>query len=256
VAASVLLLLLVRDASLAIQAKVSKKVAEKMGNFPGPMKDKASQRLAEVASKRITPSKVASQLGGKLMKKMPKKMKQKGLTVEIKQVFCEGPYVVLELQVQHVDMVAAEKAMREVNTEQDEDEDDEDDDEAASNTVAGTLIEWSLYLMGTRNQKKLEEGFLATQVQAKLQTAMAEMMNEKLQEKQIIADCDIVKEEKQARYFYAKLQEVRADLENNEQQQRNNPIKEFRKKLAHHHNTSSSTENKDGGGGSSSDSDF
>jgi hypothetical protein len=113
--------------------------------------------LAEVASKRITPSKVASQLGGKLIKKIPKKMKEKGLTVEMEQVFCEGPYVVLALQVQHVDMVAAEKAMREDKTLT---SDIEEEDEA-SNTVAGTLLQWSLYLMGSTNQKKLEEGFIA-----------------------------------------------------------------------------------------------
>jgi hypothetical protein len=198
--------------------------------------------LAEVASKRIKPSKVAIQLGGKLVKKMPKKMKEKGLTVEMEQVFCEGPYVVLQLQVQHVDMVAAEKAMREDKTKTATPLDDDiEQEDQASNTVAGTLIQWSLYLMGSTNQKKLEEGFLATQVQAKLETAMAEMMNEKLQEKQIIADCDIVKEEKQARYFYAKLQEVRAEVEA-QKSKNSNPIKEFRKILSHH-SSQNSTDN-------------
>lgn len=70
-------------------------------------------------------------------------------------------------------------------------------------------------------------------MQAKLETGIAEMMNEKLQEKQIVADCNIVKEEKQARYFYAKLKEVRADLEA-QKSKNNNPIKEFRKILSRH----------------------
>lgn len=91
-------------------------------------------------------------MGQKMCEKIPKKMKEKGLTVEMEEVFCEGPYVVIQLQVQHVDTIAVEKAQREenVNVRQDQ-----------SSSVAGSLLEWSMWLMGQSNQQKLEGGFLA-----------------------------------------------------------------------------------------------
>lgn len=102
------------------------------------------------------------------------------------------------------------------------------DDDANSSSVAGALLEWSLKLIGRGNQQKLEGDFLPKKVQDKLQTEMMNMMAEKFEEKRLEADVEIIKEEKQARFFYSKLREVRAVME---EQKGTNPLKELRKKM-------------------------
>lgn len=140
----------VHDASEAIKAKVSVKVSD--SKLPQPVTESVSGRVGTAGSKVVAPSKIAGRMGQKMCEKIPKKMKEKGLTVEMEEVFCEGPYVVIQLQVQHVDTIAVEKAQREenVNVRQDQ-----------SSSVAGSLLEWSMWLMGQSNQQKLEGGFLA-----------------------------------------------------------------------------------------------
>ena len=194
-------------------------------NLPKHIRGIAVKHAGEIASKRVTPSKVAEKMGAKLCKILPKKMKEKGLTVRLEEVFREGPFVVLQLQVQHVDLVTMEKVRNEEISRS-----SEEDEEAASNNFAGTLIDWSLKLIGTTNQKKLEESFLPAKVQAKLETSLTTMMGEKFKEKQIQADIKIVKEKRQARYFYEQLREVRLAME---QVKRTNPFKQFRKKLSY-----------------------
>ena len=211
----------VDDASETIKAKVAQKVEK--SKLPPPIKPLVAKHAGQAASKLMTPSKIAKTMGAKMCKVLPKKMKEKGLTVELEEAFREGPYIVLQLQVLHVDAAAVEKSMREENADL-----TEDDEAAATNTIAGTLIEWSYKLIGAENQKKLEEGFLSAKVQAKLETAMAVMMAEKFEQKQLKAQIQILKEEKQARYFYGKIKEVRmifAELEGN------NPISDLRKNM-------------------------
>ena len=193
----------VHDASEAVKAKVTEKV--ELSKLPKIFKGIAIKRAGEIVSKRITPSKVAEKMGTKLCEKVPEKMKEKGLTVELEEVFREGPFIVLQLQVQHVDVVMLEKVRAEENASVL----DEEDEDAATKTVAGTLIEWSLKLIGANNQKMIEESFLPAKVQAKLEKALGTMMGEKLEEKQIKADINVVKEEMQARFFFAQLKEVR-----------------------------------------------
>jgi hypothetical protein len=210
----------VHDASKVIKAKVSARVND--SKLPKPVKGIVAGRAAKVASKLMKPPKIAEKMGKKICKKIPKKMKEKGLTVEMEEVFREGPYVVLQLQVQHVDTIAVEKAQREENVDLGQ------DDDAQSSSVAGALLDWSMWLIGQNNQKKLEGGFLPQKVQAKLQTKMMAMMADKFEEKQLKADVEIMKEEKQARFFYSRLKAVRLAAE---EAQGTNPIKKLKKKM-------------------------
>jgi hypothetical protein len=190
--------------------------------IPEPMKKTVAKKAANAASVMVRPSDIAKGMGKKMCKKMPAKMKEKGLTVVMEEVYREGPYIVLELQVQHVDTVAIENSQREENADLTQ------DDDANSSSVAGALLEWSLKLIGRGNQQKLEGDFLPKKVQDKLQTEMMNMMAEKFEEKRLEADVEIIKEEKQARFFYSKLREVRAVME---EQKGTNPLKELRKKM-------------------------
>jgi hypothetical protein len=200
---------------------VTEKVKD--SSLPKPIKGLAAKGAAKAASKMVTPSVIAEKMAKKLCKTLPKKMSEKGLTVEVKPVFCEGPYVVLQLQVQHVDTLAVEKSQSEKNADLTK------DDDASKSSFAGLMLEWSLKLIGQKNQKKLEEDFLPQQVQEKLKNEMAIIMAEKFEEKQLTAEVEILKEDKQARYFYLKLQEVKAAKEEKEGK---NPIKTLMMKMS------------------------
>ena len=158
-----------------------------------------------------------------MTKKIPQKMKAKGVTVDMKEVFREGPYVVLQLQVIHVDMVAVERSMQESeetsaapSSAVDGDSSDDDASTASSasaNTVAGALLQWTYTLIGAKNQARLESQFLPPKVQAKLETGMAEMLSSTFAEKKLHAEIRVMKEANQARFFYNKLKQVREEEE-------------------------------------------
>jgi hypothetical protein len=83
---------------------------------------------------------VAKVLGPKMCRKLPKKMKEKGLTVEMEEVFREGPYVVLQMQVIHVDTAV-------LGTDGNE-----------SSLLSG-WINLFMELVGVGYQKKIEEDY-------------------------------------------------------------------------------------------------
>jgi hypothetical protein len=170
------------------------------------MKDSIAQRAGQVMSKRIKPSTLAQKIGGKLCERMPPKMADMGLTVAMEEVFREGPFVVMQLQVQHVDTLAVEKAQRLENADLTQSDLDTTTNEA---TLASALLEWCLKLIGTDKKKQLEEDFLPEKVQSKLATKILEVMTEKFDRQGLVIYIEILKEEQQARFFYRQLREVR-----------------------------------------------
>ena len=48
---------------------------------------------------------LAQQVSSKLLRKVSMKMKEKGVTVGMEEIFREGPYIVFQLRVSHVDTV-------------------------------------------------------------------------------------------------------------------------------------------------------
>ena len=83
--------------------------------------------------------------------------------------------------------------------------------------------------MGQDNQRKLEEDFLPAKVQAKLGDKMMATMEEKFEDMHLKAECQIIKEENQARYFYSKIRDIRAAAA---EERNSGPLKEFRRKLS------------------------
>lgn len=141
----------------------------------------------------------------------------------LEEVFREEHYFVLELQVQHVDALTAEKAKREsffyLSRE----------DLDSSSSIAGTLLDWTLKLMGEGNQRIFEGGYLPAKVQEKLEKQMMRMMMEKFENMNLKAEVKILKEEKQGRYFFSKLKAIRQEVRAGRLK---NPLRELRKKLS------------------------
>ena len=72
----------------------------------------------------------------------------------------------------------------------------------------GSLVGYGLGLIGSNNQQWVEEGYLPKLVHKKLESAMGEILIEKLEAKKMLADTTVLGEAKQARYFFAKYREI------------------------------------------------
>mmetsp|Transcript_29074 Transcript_29074/g.54635 ORF Transcript_29074/g.54635 Transcript_29074/m.54635 type:complete len:222 (-) Transcript_29074:176-841(-) len=186
----------------AVKAKVKEKIQR--SKLPKSLKKGVGKRAGVVASKRVKPSRIAEKMGTKLCEKMPREMAERGLMVEMEEVFREANYLVIQLQVQHVDAKALERAQRVEYADL-----TMDDDAVNESTFTSELLAWCLKMIGGDNQKRLEETFLPEKVQAKMETKILETMTDKFEKKGIEADVAILREENQARYFYQKLKDVR-----------------------------------------------
>lgn len=187
--------IIVLDARYAVQQKVRAKIDKT--SMPQPFKDAAKKVGAKVASKLATPSVVAQKMSQEMPRHMPLKMAEKGMTVHAEAVFQEGPYLVVQLQVQRVDtaMMVEIKAL-------------ERKEQRWSAIVE--FLTWLMGLLGAKNQKSLEEEFLPRVVQKKIESIMTDMLKVRMEEDvQMQAETKVLGEDKQARYFFEKLKEVR-----------------------------------------------
>ena len=107
-----------------------------------------------------------------------------------------GPYVVFSVQVIKVDAVvlAAKKSKS----------------EDSAFFQMSSLVGVGLGIIGSNNQQWVEEGYLPKIVQKKLETAMGEILSEKLQKQKMVAETYVLGEAKQARYFFAKYREIQS----------------------------------------------
>lgn len=188
--------IIILDATEGVKQKVKDNI-DKM-NLPKGMSEAAKKLGSRAASKMATPDVIASKMGQEMPKKMPKEMSEKGMVVEAETVFQEGPYLVVQLQVQKINSVL----MAEVKALEAQ--------EHKYDWLIGLLIKF-LQFLGVKNQKTLEEQYLPRVVQSKMGSLMDEMLKVKLEEEmKMDAECKVLGEDKQARYFFGKLKEVRA----------------------------------------------
>jgi hypothetical protein len=68
------------------------------------------------------------------------------------------------------------------------------------------MLEWCLKLIGTNDQRKLEEEYLPEKVQMKLETKLLELLTDKCKQNKL--DIMILREDKQARFFYQTLKQL------------------------------------------------
>lgn len=180
------------DAKQAIKDTVNKRVSK--APLPGPIKKLAGKAAYQVAREVVTPSAIAKKVGKKLCKKIPAKMEKKGISAVLEEVFREETYVVLQLQVQHVETVALTRSQS-----------------SGTRRIIDLFIffiQMFFVLIGVKSKKSIEENILPPLVQTNLESALDELMEEKLLKKKLIAETKVLAESKQARYFFAKLQEV------------------------------------------------
>jgi hypothetical protein len=84
--------------SAAVKERVTKRL-ERAVVIPNAMIAQAAQTASDLTS----PKYVAQALAQTLCRKLPEKLKKKGITVKMEEVFRENTLVVLQMQVIHVD---------------------------------------------------------------------------------------------------------------------------------------------------------
>ena len=77
--------------------------------MPKQVKNQAARGASSLTNAGI----VAQQVSQKLLKEIPKGVKEKGVTVNIEELFREGPYMVFQVRVVHVDVLALTHAKME-----------------------------------------------------------------------------------------------------------------------------------------------
>jgi len=184
---------------------IDKKLSTKLKGVPKPLANMATKAATTMA----TPERVAQLLAQEMPQKLVEKMAAKGMTAAAELGFVQGPYVVVQLQIQSVDPAA----LVEAQTKDVYDEDGELDESATLQPDMATKIlnwmEWFLQMIGIERQRSLQDEFLPKLIQSKMETMMGEVMAEKLDSKGLQAISKVLPEEKQARYFHSTLRELR-----------------------------------------------
>lgn len=164
---------------------------------------------------------------------------EKGITTFVEEIFREGPYVVFQLQVQHVNLATLTQSKlggtSSVEEENDGDKSKKKKDDDHTSAKKGEIIDatmkpaqpqdvkhWFMHmlelffqLIGLSHQRKIEEDVLPDLIHRKLESAMGEILAEKMGEKFLEAESKVCSAANQARYFFDKLKEVRKGEEKN-----------------------------------------
>jgi hypothetical protein len=116
--------IVVIDASEAIANKVSTRVKD--SKVPKRLRRVVTAAATRIAGNIFTLGKVAKKVSKKICHVLPEKMLLGGITAVVEEVFREGPFVVFQLQVQHVDLaILTEKQLdKEMKAGDDKDDDD------------------------------------------------------------------------------------------------------------------------------------
>ena len=103
--------------------------------LPKPVKNQAARRASEMT----TPRMLVHQLSQAILEKIPEECKQKGITVEMEEVYREGPFIVFQLRVLHVDAVVLSNDL-------------------TSESFA-SFVQWCVESMGEEWQESLEKDY-------------------------------------------------------------------------------------------------
>jgi hypothetical protein len=125
------IIIIVHNVTEAVKARVSKKL-ERAVMIPNAVKNQAAQQAGQLTS----PKYVTHILAQTLCKKVPENLQKQGVTVQMDEVFREHTYVVLQLNIKHVNPLTM-----------------------ISSAWTETSLSWLLDSMGASNRKKVEEGY-------------------------------------------------------------------------------------------------
>mmetsp|Transcript_20543 Transcript_20543/g.33030 ORF Transcript_20543/g.33030 Transcript_20543/m.33030 type:complete len:244 (+) Transcript_20543:171-902(+) len=190
--------LIIHNVSEAVKERVTKRL-EKAVVIPNKMIASAAQRASELTTPRI----VAQALAQTLCKKFPEKLKKKGVTVKMQEVFRENKFVVLQLRIIHVNPLSLASAWTEMG------------------------ISWILDSIGTTNRKKFEDDYLPHLLTTLLAATIPKMLQSKMSNKKIEAETKVLKAQDQPIYFQKKVNQLRASQA--DEKWNMNPFKTFRR---------------------------
>lgn len=216
--------ILVLDATHAVKLRVGNKISQ--SSLPKPLKELAKRTAPKIASEWTSPKVVAQKLSKKLCEKLPQKMNERGMNVKVEEVFREGPYVVLQLQVQHVNLLELIKSIQNNEDEDDGNLIDDDDDDAGTTgksttkrsdttcsdlikTIISVVCSWFFWLIGIEGQFALESYYFPRMIQSKMDRLVAAVLEEKLSDQKMDAVAQVLPESKQARYFYEIISQIK-----------------------------------------------
>lgn len=205
--------LMVTDPSQAVQRAVQKRIAER--DLPKPLHKVANKVGQRVAKRVATPEFVANIMSEKLPLELTKKLKKRGITGVADTVFVEAPYIVIQLQVQHVE------THRLVESKTEDFHDDETGELESRATLSPSVASYITKcldclwrLLGSSRSRRvksaIEDYHLPRLVQTKMQAFIPEFLEEKLHRKGMEIDSEVLSEEKQSRFFYTQLHAFRA----------------------------------------------
>lgn len=250
----------IRDASDAVYNKVHTalrriNLAPKL--LP-KLKGRVADKIATEASRRVPPSQVAVVLSEKLPKLLMYQMFHKhGMTISAQTVFIENAYIVLQLQVLHVDAQrllanTTSTTSSGVNEQQDISssmdavdmklvdlwmaeqqqqllEAADRKNSASHSTSSATekkdssdssgnwLLQTALGFLPEMAKTRLEGTTLPELVQDRLTERMQGLLVQQLSNKQLCGEIAVLPEEEQARFFFAYLQQHRKRQEDQKQ---------------------------------------
>lgn len=217
--------ILVLDATDAVKLRVGNKISK--SSLPKPLKELAKRTAPKIASEWTSPKVVSQKLSKKLCEKLPQKMNERGMNVKVEEVFREGPYVVLQLQVQHVNLLELIKSIQNNDEEDDGNLIDDDDDDGAGRTestttkryettcsdliktVISVVCSWFFWLIGIEGQFALESYYIPRMIQSKMDRLVAAVLEEKLSDQKMDAVAQVLPESKQARYFFEIISQIK-----------------------------------------------
>lgn len=197
----------VEDVSEAIKEGVSAKIQKlKLPMTSTSLKEKVAKHVGRIAAEKklVSKEQIANKLASKLVQEAPLKMKKKGVTVHVEEVFRDGPYFVLAMQVQHVDataMVAAKELAAKKKS-----------GDAVQDTFSSFSLQcasWLMTNMGVSLADSFQTSYLPALIQSQIRAQLGGKMKRKMVEKKMQASVEVVREEKQGRLFYSLLDRVR-----------------------------------------------
>jgi hypothetical protein len=125
--------IVVIDASEAITNKVRARVED--SKLPKRLRRVVTAAATGIAGNVFTLEKIAKKVSKKICHTLPEKLLLRGITAVLEEIFREGPFVVFQLQVKHVDLATlTEKQLdKELKAAKGKDKDKDDDENSSKN---------------------------------------------------------------------------------------------------------------------------
>lgn len=193
---------LVHSVSEAVRNQVTKKL-ERAKVIPTSVVAQAAQTASELTSKKY----VAQALSDIICRQIPEELKKSGIEAKMEEVFRENTFVVLQLQLLHVDPLTL----------------------ASEWTEAG--ISWVLESIGAQNRRTFEEKYLPKVLVGILATIIPRMLGDEMSDKKIDAETKVNKPSEQSLYFFETLNKLRTN-HLDEKRINRNPINKLRKRIS------------------------